>query len=129
MESQQTKGEERCESYLPCNGVCLPRRIQSLLASKKSKTSKSKTDQHKKKKKKCNKKKGSGDGSFELSHTSGAMSKHTHTCVEDNTLTANNCFPDFFAIEIQLLNFICVSLPFCYFRYSLKSHVCTTEAA
>lgn len=35
---QQTKGKERYESYLPCNGVCLSWRIQSLLASNKNKT-------------------------------------------------------------------------------------------
>lgn len=83
VDSQQSKGNEKYESYLPCNGVCVPRRIQNLLALNKNKMSMLKTDHHKKgKTKKSVKKKerASGDGSFEITHTSrGDVDTHTHT--------------------------------------------------
>lgn len=125
VESQQTKGEEVCESYLPCNGVCLPRRSQSLLASNKSKTSKSKTDHHKKRKKMkyIFFKKREAAMIHLSSHTPAEWCQHTHV-VDHTLLTANNCSPHLFAIEIQLSTFICVSpLFYLLLSYGLKSRL------
>lgn len=81
VDSQQTKGNEKYESYLPCNGVCVPRRIQNLLALNKNKMSMLKTDHHKKEKqKKCKKRKEQAVMVHLRSHTPAeVMSTHIHT--------------------------------------------------